>query len=227
MCSVLPFPGLLCGCALLLSCGHALIESDGALHHGIVMSEESFANKVINVALGALVVSVLGFNVWHFVVRQEPPHPLQDQPAPEFALPQLTPQGQLTAPMALSAQRGKVVLLDFWATYCGPCKKQMPILQQLHKELPADRFTIISINTDNPRQPGRLQMVSEFVKAGGYQFPIVLDTGTAMSTYQVRRIPTLVLVTPDGRIHYAHTGLSSKEELMAQVQKLLQAPDNS
>ncbi|MBH24237.1 MAG: hypothetical protein CMH57_07270 [Myxococcales bacterium] len=189
--------------------------------------QQSLTNTLINVGLGLVLVAVLAFNVWHYLGRQDPPHPLEGQPAPEFTLPQITPEGELKPPLALSGMRGKVVLLDFWATYCGPCKKQMPILQELHKELPPDRFAIITVNTDHPRLKGRQELVASFVKAGGYQFPIVLDDGGAMSSYQVKRIPTLVFVGPEGTIRRAHTGLSSREELLKQVQELLNAPDNS
>ena len=70
--------------------------------------------------------------------------------APTFALPQIDSEGHLGAPVALEALRGKVVLVDFWATWCRPCIKSMPALERVYRRLRHRGFTVLSVNTDGP-----------------------------------------------------------------------------
>jgi thiol-disulfide isomerase/thioredoxin len=176
--------------------------------------------------LTVVLVVVIGLNLWYFFVREhtspsDGPKIQAGDAAPNFALPKLSAEGKAGARMSLEQHKGKVVLLDFWGTYCGPCKQQMPALQRIYDDLPRDQFEILSINIDGSPPPERLREVHAFIQRGGYTFPVVLDDGTASYEYQVARIPTLVLIGPDGKVSYRHTGLSAEQDLKARVQKLL------
>ena len=94
-------------------------------------------------------------------------------PAPAFELPVLktTDDGQRES-IALSDLRGKVVLIDFWATYCGPCKRQMPVLQRLHRTMDPSRFSLVSINLD--KAGNKESLIANYIEKGGYTFPVVL-----------------------------------------------------
>lgn len=182
-------------------------------------------DKIITWGLGGLLTVLIGLNVWWFLTRGQSHHALLDKPAPEIQLPVLdTAQGRGAGAFRLSEHRGKVVLLDFWAVYCGPCKRQMPILEQVKSKLDGEAFEIVSVNTDDPREDDRSQRVASYVQQGGYSFTVVLDSGVAGYNFSVERIPTLVLVDKEGVVRYVHTGLSSQDALEAEIRKLLDAP---
>jgi len=182
-------------------------------------------DKIITWGLGGLLTVLIGLNVWWFMTRGQSQHALLDKPAPEIQLPLLGAVGGAgeAGAFRLRDHRGHVVLLDFWAVYCGPCKRQMPILENIKGELKGESFEIISVNTDDPRDADRVERVSRYVSAGGYSFPIALDSGEAGYQFGVERIPTLVLVDKEGVVRYVHTGLSSQSDLTAQIRKWLDA----
>ena len=177
--------------------------------------------KIVTWGLGGLLVVLIGLNLWWMMSSSGGGHALVDKPAPEISLP-MGPSGAEGASMfTLSDQRGKVVLLDFWAVYCGPCKRQMPILEELRKEMVDQDVQIISVNTDDPREKDRRDKIERFVAKGGFAMPVALDTGVAAYNFGVERIPTLVLVDKAGTVRFVHTGVSSKSELKAEIDKLL------
>ena len=118
--------------------------------------------------------------------------PKRQVPAPDFTLPRLQ-SGSIT----LAALRGKVVLLNFWATFCAPCRKEMPALSALWREYRQQGLIVIGINGDR----GSLRVVERFIEETGQDFPIVLDTdGAVRNRYEVYALPTTYLVGRDGRI---------------------------
>ncbi len=187
------------------------------------MSQQpSLVRKIIQHLLNVLIVVLVGANIWWFFIRDtRPQHPLTDRPAPHFTLPVLEPNGEVNGTIDLNDHKGKVVLLDFWATYCKPCKRQMPIIEKLHKELPKEQFTAISINIDRGPYVRRKRNVSNYLQTEGYSFPVALEQGKLMQTYRVERIPTLVIINPEGEIDYVRTGLSSEQTLRKQIDRLL------
>ena len=113
------------------------------------------------------------------------------------ALPDLEIQNADDKPMKLSDFKGKVVLLNFWATWCTPCVKEMPSLDRLQAEMPRDRFLVIPISLDGPSRP----KVAPFYKEQRLtSLRIYYDKGRkAMSTLGVTLLPTSILVDPEGR----------------------------
>lgn len=136
---------------------------------------------------------------------------LVGQPAPAFKLKAAS--GALEGP---AQHEGKVVILDFWATWCQPCRKQMPALAALEKDPEfADKVEILSINTDDPSAE-RGEDVKTFLEDNGWDFDVLYDNGYVSRQYGVSRIPTIVVISPEGVVTYAESGvldLGDLEEL--------------
>lgn len=117
--------------------------------------------------------------------------PKEDLQAIDFNLKDLTGR-----PSSLSAYKGKVVFLNFWATWCGPCRAEIPSMEQLYTELKDEGLAIVAVNSQEP-----LEQVSAFVEDTGMSFPVLLDsTGKVGAAYGVRAIPTTYIIDPQGAI---------------------------
>ncbi len=136
--------------------------------------------------------------------------------APEFT--GTTLEGKV---IKLSHYKGKVVLLDFWASWCGPCKREFPFLVQLHHALKDQNFTVIGINVDTDRSKAERFLAGQKVKP---DFPIVFDgKGKIAERYQLQGMPTTILIDKNGVIRYRHTGFRDKDraEVIRRVKELL------
>jgi peroxiredoxin len=123
--------------------------------------------------------------------------------APDFELQNLTNETY-----ALSEMRGKIVVLNFWATWCEPCKIEMPFFEDLHSTGRTD-LDIWAINFDEPPQ-----QVQNFVEEYKLSFPILLDPGgLVQDLYRVRGYPTTFVVDEGGIIRFHHIGLITEEQL--------------
>jgi cytochrome c biogenesis protein CcmG, thiol:disulfide interchange protein DsbE len=116
----------------------------------------------------------------------------------------------------LSDLRGKVVLLNFWATWCPPCKAEMPDLNALHQQYGSQRgFMVIAIDAgdDSP------EAVKAFAQQYGLDFPLLLDPGDQVSDglYTVRALPTSLLIDRQGKIHSQWLGQLSKSEMLTRL----------
>ena len=129
-----------------------------------------------------------------------PPVPIVGDIAPDFELPTLD-----GAQLRLSSLRGKVVLLNFWATWCGPCRKEMPHLQRLREEYPEDRFALIGVVDEKPDE------VREFLAEREITYPSLFDKEhDVFRTYGVTGIPMTVVIGTDGKIEALHEGYASE-----------------
>lgn len=123
--------------------------------------------------------------------------------APEFSLKNL--EGET---ISLDHFRGKVVFLNFWATWCVPCRGEMPLLQQFAREN-GGSTVVLGINLDEP-----IDQVASFAAEAGITFPILLDTGSEVVTrYAIRGYPTTVVVDRDGNIQAIHIGTLTQSTL--------------
>jgi len=119
--------------------------------------------------------------------------PNRDLPSQDFTLDALG-GGQVS----LSSFKGKVVLLSFWATWCGPCKQEMPEMQTLYDKLKARGFEVVAVDMMEDKA-----VVADFVKKSGYTFPVLLDrTGIVGGgqMYNARAIPTNYILDKTGKI---------------------------
>lgn len=135
--------------------------------------------------------------------------------APDFNLP---------APGGKRIQLSKLletgpVLLDFWATWCKPCIKGMPKLDEIHQKYKDKGLTVIGINEDGPRGRNRIR---PFLNGQDITFPIAIDSdGSVMKRMQVRALPTTILIAPDGEITWRQAGLADPQPLIEAIEMLL------
>jgi len=147
-------------------------------------------------------------------------HPLQDQPAPDFALERINGES-----FRLSDHRGEVVVVNFWATWCPPCRQEIPIFVDLQTEYGSDGLTFVGVSLD---QEG-FAAVRPFAQEMDINYPLVVDDGTVANRYGgVRALPMSFVVAPDGTIAYVRPGYFPEAELREQVIRLLdEAPSRS
>jgi peroxiredoxin len=124
-------------------------------------------------------------------------------PAPAFTLTTL--EGQ---PGALSQYKGQVVMVNFWATWCGPCQQEMPLLDQMYKKYKPAGFTLIGVNVDKEAPP-----VKELMARRPVSFPVLLDPANQVSkAYHVDEMPSSVIIDRKGEIRYIHRGYKPGDE---------------
>ena len=124
-------------------------------------------------------------------------------PAPEFTLTALSGQQG-----ALSQYKGQVVMVNFWATWCGPCQQEMPLLDQMYKKYKPAGFTLIGVNVDK-----EAPAVKELLARKPVSFPVLLDPANAVSkAYHVDEMPSSVIIDRKGEIRYVHRGYKPGDE---------------
>ncbi|HVC89459.1 MAG TPA: TlpA disulfide reductase family protein [Acidobacteriaceae bacterium] len=138
---------------------------------------------------------------------------LRDKPAPGFTLKNLDGK-----PVSLSDYKGKAVLLNFWATWCGPCKLEMPWLIALQKKYAAQGFTVLGISEDDD-PPNK---VSDFVSKMGVDYPVLMYDDKLNKAYGgIDYLPTSYYIGRDGKVVVESGGLISESEMEANIQKIL------
>src|SRR5262249_32574459 len=124
--------------------------------------------------------------------------------APAFALKD--PAGK---EVTLASLKGRVVLLDFWATWCGPCKAAMPSIQKLHEKYKGKSVTVLGVNT---WERGGPDLAAKYMEKSGYTYGLVVKGDDLAKTYGISGIPTIVLIGPDGKILHIAVGFAEGEE---------------
>jgi len=154
---------------------------------------------------------------WALVHGSRPLPPIEAGiAAPAFALPRLADGEEL----ALSSLRGKVVLVNFWATWCRPCEAEMPAMERLYQSLKDREFELVAISVDEKRED-----VAAFRERLGLSFPILLDPGKDVAgEYQSQRFPESYLIGRDGVLVQRYIGPREWDapEYRARIQRLLE-----
>lgn len=121
----------------------------------------------------------------------------------------------------LSDWEGKPVVVNFWATWCGPCKTELPAFDELYVEY-QDQVEFMMVNlTDGQRET--VKLVKEFVQEEGYKFPVYFDTShSAANAYSVYSIPLTVFIDEEGEIFNAHVGAMDENTLEQYIKELLE-----
>lgn len=139
---------------------------------------------------------------------------LEGQPAPDFALKSATGDN-----LRLSEYRGDVVLINFWATWCGPCRQEMPLLDDLYGRYQRVGFNLLGVNIDDDSRRA-MQMVDEL----GVTFPVLFDAKKEVSKlYRVEAMPVTVLVDRQGKVRHVHYGYKPgyEEKYLTEIRSLL------
>lgn len=135
------------------------------------------------------------------------------EPAPDFTLPDLD-GGKVT----LSGLRGQVVFLNFWATWCLPCREEMPLMEKIHRELGPEGLVVLAVNYRESSNT-----VRAFVEAHGLTFPILLDGGEVADRYRLYALPVSYLIDRQGKVAARVVGARdwTDAESRAVLQRLL------
>jgi cytochrome c biogenesis protein CcmG/thiol:disulfide interchange protein DsbE len=140
------------------------------------------------------------------------PSVLDSGPAPDFALPEM--EGRL---VQLSDLKGKVVLLNFWATWCPPCQVEMPSFVDMQRKYRDRGFTVVAVSLDGGWEP-----VRSFAGSLKPNFPIVLGNDEMTQTFGgIAALPETFLIDREGAIRSRHTGLVSTGEYEQRIEQLL------
>jgi thiol-disulfide isomerase/thioredoxin len=168
----------------------------------------------------ALLVIGLGFNIAWAGRHLDALRPMEHgEAAPEFDLPRIDgTAGRLT----LRSLRGKVVLLDFWATWCPPCIQMIPVLHDLHQEWSSRGVEFVGVDSDGPQST--VQDVRDFLVERPAPYPIVMDDGTANTLYKIRALPQMVLIDREGAVRKVFIGLTTRRELASAFAEVLGQP---
>lgn len=133
-------------------------------------------------------------------------------PAPNFTLKELNGKN-----VKLSELRGEVVLLNFWASWCGPCREEMPLLNAIHKKYEPLGFTVLGVNVEEQSDNAK-----SFIAERPVDFPILLDSKNQVSQlFDVVAMPTTVLIDRDGNMRFLHQGYKAGDE--AEYRKMVKA----
>lgn len=148
--------------------------------------------------------------------------PAQSMPAsgtiaPAFELPTLD-----GPPTSLARYRGQVVLLNFWASWCGPCRQEMPLLEQMHRKYGAQGFTLLGVNVEPDAAEAK-----RFLQARPVSFPVLRDAESTVSRlYAVPGMPSTVILDRKGVVRFTHASYKPGDEALYldHIRRLLREP---
>jgi thiol-disulfide isomerase/thioredoxin len=172
----------------------------------------SITRLVVAEADPALVAGTFTFHpeagarrVRRFMQRSPEHEALEGQPATDFTLETLAD----AKPVRLSELKGRVVLLDFWATWCGPCRAWLPIVQRAHQRYAAKGLSVFAVNEREPESK-----VHAYLDQQKLDLPVLMDrSGNVGSIYRASSIPLTVVVGRDGNVFRILVGLHQEEDL--------------
>lgn len=132
--------------------------------------------------------------------------------APNFTLVDLSEKS-----VSLSGLKGRVVLLEFWATWCPPCRESAPGIEKLYTTYKDRGFMVLGISLDS----GDWDSVRSFVKEYKITYPVLMGTEDVADQYQVRTIPLFVLVDKEGKVHRRYLGSGNEGSIEEDLRSLL------
>jgi thiol-disulfide isomerase/thioredoxin len=134
--------------------------------------------------------------------------------APDFTLKSDSGQN-----LRLSEHRGQVVMINFWASWCGPCRQEMPILDELQQRYSKAGFTVLGVNVEQDNG-----QAMQLLQGMNLSFPILFDPQSVVSKlYDVNAMPSTVMIDRDGNMRYLHRGYKPgyEEQYRQQIKELI------
>jgi cytochrome c biogenesis protein CcmG/thiol:disulfide interchange protein DsbE len=178
--------------------------------------KQAAEKAVVSVAKGELVPDAAGGTPQYI-------SPLKGKPAPAFVLEDLSGKK-----VSLASYKGKAVLINFWATWCAPCKIETPWLVELRNQYAAQGFEILGIsaddlNRDDPKELAKDKMeIAQSAQKLHIDYPVLIDGGSLDKPYGgLDELPTSFFVNRDGTVVAAQLGLTSKDDIEANIKKAL------
>lgn len=205
--------------ATVVGPGHADVGSYWRDRHNETLDSRSRCAASCNARKGmkrmqGLKSIVLGALLSIFAVGSMAASDLAGQAAPDFVLKSATGEN-----LRLSEYRGDVVMINFWATWCGPCRQEMPLLDDLYNRYQRVGFNLLGVNIDDdPRRA--MKMIEDL----GVSFPVLFDEFKVVSKlYQVEAMPVTVIVDREGTVRYVHHGYKPgyEDHYLTEIRSLL------
>lgn len=117
--------------------------------------------------------------------------------------------------VGVNTYQGKLIYVDFWASWCGPCRKSLPILNEIRAQYSNQGFEVVAVNVDE-----KLEDALKFLEKYPVDYPILLDPkGSMPKAYNIKGMPTAFLVDETGKIIYKHTGFKKRDR--KKIEKLI------
>lgn len=166
----------------------------------------------LRLVLLVVMIGLIGFALYRVIDEGQPDQPQVGEYAPDFQLPTL--KGE---PKSLKQLKGKGVVLNFWGSWCEPCRTEMPALNEIYRRYQAQGIEVIGINIAETDVTAM-----QFVKQYQLDFPIWMDRDReVVELYQIGPIPSTYLIAPDGKIAYIKEGPLALSELERLVSAIL------
>lgn len=161
--------------------------------------------------------------------QASPPDPATEAEDAGIMAPDFTLADQFGNEHTLSDYQGKVIFLNFWATWCPPCRGEMPDIQALYEDNGANEGNVVVLGVVGPGmgQEGSVEHITTFLENGGYTYPTVMDLeGDLLAQYGISAFPTTFMITPNGEVFGYVPGGMTREIMDDIVRQTLDAADN-
>lgn len=162
---------------------------------------------------GLVLLAIVGLLIWQVGYSGAGSTPLAEgsSPAPDFRLVSLNGETYRLADF-----RGQVVVLELWATWCGPCRMQAEILHEVYSEVDRSQVEFLAVSLGESRET-----VASFVEKDPFTYPVLLDPEEALGVaFEVFALPTVVVVDPEGLIRFAQPGITDAGTLRSVLSQL-------